>query len=194
MDNVTDHFVDALVVLRLGEKNWAVSPHPLCISLHDAEVCANCGSEVGLVDHKKIGLGEAGAAFSGNFIAAGHVDNLDGKIGQLAAETGSEIVAARFEQKDIGFELAMQFFQREQVCRDVFTNGRMRATTGLDRADPLGGQGFMTNEKFAVFLCKNVVSDGRHVVLVAQVPAQLEHQRGFAAPDGAADANRESAS
>ena len=116
MNDVIDHVTNAFIMLRLGEDNRTVPSHSFCIAFHYAQVCANSRCEVGLVDHKKIGLRETGTTFSGDFITSGNIDHLDRKISQLTAEAGGQIIAAGFEQKNLGFELAMQFLQRQEIC------------------------------------------------------------------------------
>ena len=52
----------------------------------------------------------------------------------------------------------------------------------------------MPDEEFAVFFRKDVIGDRGNVVLVAEPPAKLKHQRRLAAPNGPTDANRKGAS
>lgn len=48
--------------------------------------------DVDLVDDQKVGFGDAGAAFSRNFVAAGDVDHLQGEVRQFQAEGGRKVV------------------------------------------------------------------------------------------------------
>jgi len=101
-------------------------------------------SQVRFVDDQQIGLRDAGAAFSRNFVAAGNVDDLDCVIRQFAAEARGQVVAAGFDEEEVRFEPAMQVFKGEQVRRNVFANGCMRTAAGLDRANLLRFEGVVS--------------------------------------------------
>jgi hypothetical protein len=193
VDNMRSDLVQPCAVFDLGEDERARTTHEFGIALHDFEIRADGRSEVGLVDDQKIGLCDARTAFAWNFIATRNVNDLDGVIGEFATEASSEIIAARLEQKNVRVELAMEFFEREQVRGDVLANGGVRATPGFDSANSFGGQGVVADEEFAIFPRKNVVRDGSDAQFIAEMAAEFEHQRGFTAADRAADADRESA-
>ena len=193
VEDVRNDFGEADVVFDLGEDVGAGAAHFFRVAFHDGEVCADGGGEVGFVDDEEVGLGDAGAAFARDFIAAGDVDDLDGVVGKFAAEAGGEIVTAGFEQEDVGAEFLMEIFEGEKIGGDVFADGGVRAATGFDGADAFGGEGFVADEKFAVFFGENVVRDGGDAEAVAEMAAELEHEGGFAAADGAAHADGEGA-
>ena len=92
--DVIDDFLNANTVLHLGKDERSGTAHFACITSHDFEVGANGFCKIGFVDDKQIALGDARSALPRNFVPAGDVDDLDGKIGQLTAETGGEIIAA----------------------------------------------------------------------------------------------------
>ena len=45
--------------------------------------------------------GDAGTAFSRDFVPARHVDDVDGTVHQLGTETGREVIPAAFDEDDI---------------------------------------------------------------------------------------------
>src|SRR6186713_2517923 len=90
-------------------------------------------------------------------------------------------------------KLRMQFLQREKVGGNVFANGGVWTATGLDRPDAIGAECLVPRQEFAVFLREDVVRDRGDVHPVAQLEAELKHQRSLAAAHRAADADRERA-
>lgn len=191
--DVVDDVVDADAVFGLGEKEGAGAAHFDGVAFHDVEVSANDGGEVGFVDDEEVALGDARAAFARDFIAARDVDDLDGEVGKFAAEAGGEVVAAGFDEEDLGMELFVEFFEGDEVGGDVLANGGVGAAAGFNGADAFGGEGLVADEEFAVFFGEYVVGDGGDIPLVAHFAAELKHERGFAAADGAADADSEGA-
>ena len=69
----------------------------------------------------------------------------------------------------------------------------MRAPAGLDRADPLGGQGVVPDEELGVLAGEDVVRHDRERARVAERAAEREDERGLPAPHRTADAHREGA-
>jgi hypothetical protein len=67
------------------------------------------------------------------------------------------------------------------------------AAAGFDGANAFGGQRVVADEEFAVFFGEDVVGDGGDVPLVAHFSAELKEESGFAAADGAANADSEGA-
>lgn len=93
-----DDPIEADIVFHLREDVRPVAAHFFGVPFHDGEVCADGGGQVGFVDDEEVGLGDAGAAFARDFVAAGDVDHLDGEVGQLAAKAGGEVIATGFEK------------------------------------------------------------------------------------------------
>jgi hypothetical protein len=193
VDDVGGDGVDADGVFDLGEDDGPLAAHAAGVAGHDVEVGADGGGEVGLVDDQEVALGEAGAAFARDLVAAGDVDDLDREVGEFAAEAGGEVVAAGLDEEEVGAELAMEIFEREEVGGDVLADGGMGAAAGFDGADAGGVEGPVVDQEFAVFAGEDVVGDGGQCEAIAQVAAELEHERGFPAADRAADADGEGA-
>ena len=86
-----------------------------------------------------------------------------------------------------------ELLEREQVVADVLADRGVRAAAGLDGADARGGSASLRSRNSASSRVKMslVTTPRRHAV--AQRAAQREHQRGLAAADRAADADRERA-
>jgi len=145
--------------------------------------------DVDLVDDQQIGLGDAGAAFAGDFVAGGDVDHVEGEVGQFRAEGGGKVVAAGFHQHQFQVRVAaLQVVDGRQVHGGVFTDCRVRAAAGFHAEDAVGIQGFVAQEEVGVFPGVDVVGDYGDVVVVPEGFAQLAQQRGFTGADGAADA------
>jgi len=193
MDGMIDNLIHARTVPDLREDKRAGSAHFPGIALHNAEVRPDGRSQVGLIDDQQVGLRNAGAAFAGNLIASGDVNNINGVIGQFAAEMGGEVVASGFQQQELRVKFLLQFFQSQQVGGNIFANRGMGATAGFNRADAFGLQSLVADQEFAVFLGENVVGNSRDVILRAQTPAESQQQCRFAAAHGSTDANGEGA-
>jgi hypothetical protein len=104
-----------------------------------------------------------------------------------------EIVPSRFDQQQLCMKTAVEVFQGEQVCGNVLTDCRVRAPTGFNRADSLGFEGMISNQKLAVLFGENVIGHGGNVHFVAKFLAQRQHKGGFATADRPADADGECA-
>ncbi|HZO56638.1 MAG TPA: hypothetical protein VFB63_28270 [Bryobacteraceae bacterium] len=180
VSDMVDDFLDADGVLDLCENEGAGPTHSAGVASHDIEVGADGLGEIGFIDDKQVTLRDARAAFARNFVATRNVDNLDGEVGELAAEARGEIVAAGFDEEQVGVELAMEFFQGEQVGGDVLANGRVGAAAGFDGFDTFRWKCFVANKELSVFAGKDVIGYRGDVKHIAEAPAELEHQRGFA--------------
>ena len=115
MENMPNDFIDTDTVFDLSENKGAVAAHFFRIVLHYFQVRSNCLREVGFIDDEQIRLGDAGAAFARDFVTRRNVNDLDGVIGQFAAEAGGEVVATGFDQQDVRMKFLVEFFQREKV-------------------------------------------------------------------------------
>ncbi len=186
MDDRVGNAVHSHLVFDLGKDDRAAATHRVRVALHHPEVRPYGFRQICFVDDQQIGLSNAGPAFAWNLDTASDVNHIDAEVGQLAAEMGGEIAAARLDQKQFGVIEGMEFLECQQVPGDVFTNSGMRAPAGLDRADASGFQGPMVDDKLSVFLGEDVIGHCRDAHLVAQLPAQRQHERGFAAADRSA--------
>ena len=190
--DVADDVVDADAMFNLGEDEGAGAPHLAGVAGHDVEVGAYGWGEVGLIDDEQVALGEAGAAFAGDFVAASHVDHLDRVIGEFAAEAGSEVVASRFEEKHLGLVKTLKVLERLEVGGNVLADRCVRAPPGFDSADAVSGKGLVLDQEFAVFAGEDVIRYGRHAESVPESEAELKHEGGLAGADGSADTDGES--
>jgi len=188
-----DDGVHANSVTDLGKNNRAVAAHGAGVALHDLEIGADGRGKVGLVDDQQIGLSNAGSALAGNLVAGGHVNDVDGIVGEFAAEMGGEVVPARFYEQHFSPEAAMEVFKRQQIRRNVFPNRCVRTASGFDGADAFGVQGMMTDKKFTVFASKDVIGNRGEADSIAQFLTKSEHEGGFATADRAADSDGERA-
>ena len=183
MDDVIDDFAPTNAVFHLRKHDRTETAHLFCVARHNIEIRAHGLGQVGFVDHQQVGLRDAGAAFARDLVAAGNVDDLNRVIRQFAAEAGGQIVATRLDEQDIRPELAMQFFQREQVRGNVFSDGCVRAAAGFEGANPFWFQRVVSHQELTVLLREDIVGNRRDRQRLAEAPAKLQHQRGLAAPD-----------
>jgi len=79
--NEHHHFLQSLLRGQAGHDEGAVGAHAAGVFGHGVEVDADVGSEVGFVDDQQVRAGDAGAAFAGDFFAAGDIDDVDRQIG-----------------------------------------------------------------------------------------------------------------
>ena len=86
VDDVMKNVINAAAVFDLREDERAIAAHFFGVATHHFQIGPHRGSKIGFVDDEKIALGNAWAAFAGDFIATRHVDHLDGVIGQFATE------------------------------------------------------------------------------------------------------------
>lgn len=193
VEDVIGDAVDADGAFDLGKHVGAVAAHSEGVAFHDGEVGADRGGEVDFVDDEEVALGDARAAFAGDFVAACDVDHLDGEVGQFPAEAGGEVVAAGFEEEEVGVEAAVEIFEGEEVGGDILADGGVGAAAGFDGGDAIGFKRVMADQELGVLAGEDVVGDGAEVQLIAEGEAQLEHECGLAAADGAADADGEGA-
>jgi hypothetical protein len=193
MDDRAGNGVHSHPVFDLGKHNGAAAAHGMGVTFHHGEVRPDSLRQIGFVDDEHVGLGNAGAAFTWNLVTAGDVNHINAEVGQLAAEMGGEIIAARLDQKQVGVEKGMKFLQCQQVSGDVFTYCGVRAPTGLNRADTPRFQGLMVDKKLSIFLGEDVIGHSGDAHLVAQFPTQGEHECGFAAADWSAHTHGEGA-
>ena len=189
VEDMVDDFVNADTVLYLCENERAGAAHPFRIVRHDIEVCADGLGEVGFVDDKKVALRDSRSAFARDLVTPCNVDYLDGVVGEFAAEARGEVVSAGFEQKNVRLEFAMEFLERKEIGRDIFSNRGMRAAAGFNGANLVGFKRVIKDEELPVFLRKNVVCDSGDFVRLAELAAKLEHESGLAAADGSTDAD-----
>ena len=82
----------------------------------------------------------------------------------------------------------LEILQGQEVGRNVFADGGMRAAARLHRPDAFGFQSLMADEKLAVFPGEYVVGHRRQTDALAQLLAKRQHQRRFAAPHRSAHA------
>jgi hypothetical protein len=191
MNDVLNDFINAKAVFDLRKHKRTAPTHSLRVAFHDLQVRANASREISLVDDEQVRLRDSGATLAWDFISAANIDDLDSVIRKFTAEARSQIVAAGFNEQDVRLELAVQFFEREQVRGNVFADGGVWTTPRLDSANAFSFKRTVLHEKFAILSGENVIRHGGHAHPLAQTFAKLKHQRGLPAADRAADADGE---
>jgi hypothetical protein len=184
---------DAHASRDLREHHRPVPAHPRRVARHDAEVGADRLGEIGLVHDEEVRLRDPGTPLARHLVPAGHVDDVDRVVGELAAEVRSEVVAARLAKEDLGPVRLGELLEREQVRGDVLADRCVGAPAGLDCADPLGRQGVVPDEELGVLASEDVVRHDRERARVAERAAEREDERGLPAPHRTAHADGEGA-
>src|SRR5258708_248517 len=119
----TDHGIEAVPGLEVGEHEGTVAAHALRVALHDFERVTYHRREIDLVDHEQVGLGDPGAALARNLVARGDVDHVEGEVGELRAEGRREVVAAGLDEDHLERgETAIETRHRLEVDPPVLAN------------------------------------------------------------------------
>src|SRR3989344_4028605 len=185
-----DHLIQAGLGLEVGHHEGARGPHALGVGRHDLEVGAYVWRQVGLVDDEQVAFGDAWAALARDLFPGGHVDDIDGQVGELGAEGGRQVVAARLDEDDVGVGvLGQHAVDGLEVDGGVFADGGVGAATGLHAHDAVRVQRAGHGQQAMVFLGVDVVGDDDEVVVLAHGLAEHLQQGGLAGADGAADAH-----
>src|ERR671914_235120 len=95
------YFFDSLTCLRVHKDIRFGSSYSLSISFHDGKICANVRRNIDLIYYQEITAFYAKPSFSGIFIAARDIYNIDKIISQCWTERGSNIVASTFNYNQI---------------------------------------------------------------------------------------------
>ena len=146
--------------------------------------------EVDLVDHEQVGVRDCGAAFCRNFVAAGNVDHVDRRVGEIGAEGRSKVVPAAFDDQQAQVrETRLEFPHRFEIHRGVFADRGVRAAAGFDGEDALGRQASAAGQDLRVLAGVDVVGDDGQVDARVERARQAFDQRRLAGADRSADAD-----
>src|SRR5882672_10299970 len=180
--------VQALAALQVAEHEGPLAAHLLRVPVHDLERRADHGREVDLVDDQQVRLGDARAALARDLVTGGDVDHVEGEVGQLRAESRSEVVASRFDEDDLEVaEGAVQPRYGLEVDRGVLADRGVRAAAGLHADDALGRERLVSHQELRVLLGIDVVRDDGESISLAQRAAQRERERRLAGTDRTAN-------
>ena len=123
--------------------------------------------DVDFVDDQQVGFCDAGAAFAGDFVAGGDVDDVEGEVRQFGAEGGGEVVTAGFHQYQFQVGVSvLQVVDGREVHAGIFADGGVGAAAGFHAEDAVGWEGVVFQEEVGVFPCVDVVGDDGDVVVV----------------------------
>src|SRR5262249_31606594 len=121
-------------------------------------------------------------------------DHINGRVHQLGAEAGRQIVAPRLQENDLQIRMPLrQLVESVEVHRRVLADGRVRATARLDADDPISGQRLTAHQKLHVLARENVVREDAEPVALAHRLAQRIDERRFSGPNGSTDADAKGA-
>lgn len=140
-----DHLIETLLAGQIGHHERAFAAHGLRITLHDLQRGTDERGQIDLVDHQQIRTGDAGSPLPRDFLATGDIDHIDGQVDQFGRERGRQIVAARFDEDDVGFRIDRSWRRRRAHQFGMSfgggnaDDGRAPRGQGLCRAD--GGAG-----------------------------------------------------
>src|SRR5438552_16645366 len=188
--NPVHHAVGAGSIAKVGEDEGSIAPHPLGVPLHHGEIGADVGREVDLVDDEQIGAGDAGPALARDLVPFGYVDDIDGRVHELRAEGGGEVVSSALHEEHLeGGEAAEQLVRRFEVDGGILADGRVWASARLHSHHPFRRQGASSDQELRVFLRIDVVGDHGDVVAIAQTQAERLDEGRLARAYGPADAD-----
>ena len=161
----------ALARLQVGEDEGPARPLGARVTLHDREVGADMGREVGLVDDEDVGAGDRGPALAGDLLSGGDVDHVDRHVGEFRREGGREVVAPRFHQHEVEpREPRVELRDGVEVDRGVLADRRVRAAPGLDPHDPVGRQRLHPHQCQGIAAIKCGVGAGVMIIFqIAQI-------------------------
>lgn len=106
----------------------------------------------------------AWAAFAGDLVTTGDVDDVDDKVSEFTGVVCGEIVAAAFDEEELAIEFCLEGLEGADVGGDVLTDCGVGAAAGLDGEDAVGGEGVVLDEEFLVFAGEDVVGYDGDVV------------------------------
>lgn len=121
------------------------------IPLHNSQVRTDGLSQIDLVHNQQIRARDTGSTLAGHLITTSDINHVDNEVSQLATVVSGKVVAAGFDEEEVGLELSVQGLQGQEVGADVFADGGVRAAAGFDGADAGRGEGFVAGEEFGVF-------------------------------------------
>ena len=136
-----------------------------------------------------------GPALARHLVAAGHVDDVDRVVDELAAVLRGEVVAAALDEEQLRRRRSsMSSSSASEVVADVLADRGVRAAAGLDGAD-------LTRRAAPRARWRNSASSRVKMSFVTtprrtrsrSIAAEREQQRRLAAPDRPADADGEGA-
>ena len=78
-----------VVVFPLANIPGFEDAHLSGVALHHVQVGPDVGCEVGLVDDEEVGAGDARAAFAGDLVPCGDIDDVNGQVGEFRTESGA---------------------------------------------------------------------------------------------------------
>lgn len=113
-DQVNDS-IDTLILLHHGKDCWSTLTHPPAVTLHDVQISADCLSKIDLVDDQQIGLCDSRSTLARNLVASRYIDDVDDEVGKFAGVVSCEVVAARFDEEEVGVELVVEVRKGQEI-------------------------------------------------------------------------------
>lgn len=109
--NKIDNILHSRTTLHDRKDRRSTLAHLRRIPLHDRQISTHCLSKVDLVHDQQIRARDTGSTLTGHLITTSDINHVDDEISQLATVVGSEVVAAGFDEKEVGLELSVQGLQ-----------------------------------------------------------------------------------
>lgn len=100
-----NHIIQADFVAQIGKNKRPGLAHAARVAVHHFQGSADIGGEVNFIDNQQIGAGDAWPAFARDFIAPGHIYNINENVYQVGAESRCQIIAATFDKDQFAAEL-----------------------------------------------------------------------------------------
>src|SRR5699024_9613913 len=125
--------VEPVIGLEVGEGKRFVTAELQGVLLHDGQISADVGCEVGFVDDEEVRFDHALTGLARNLLTLGDVDDVHREIHQLGAEGRREVIATGFNKHNVEVLVAaLELFDGRFVHRGVFANRGVRAATGFN--------------------------------------------------------------
>jgi len=165
--------VKPLPCLEIRKEVRPVAPHSLAVPIHHGQIGSDMRSEIDFVDYQEIRSGNSRSTFAWDLIAGCHIDHVNHFVRKFRAECRGQIVAAAFYEHQLGVGMTLeQIVQRFLIVRSVFTDRRMRTTSGLYAEDAILRECAPARKKLGILLGKNVIGDHRQTHTIAQTKTE----------------------
>ena len=108
MENMFYDLIQTKPVFDLRKDERTTPAHFQRVAFHHAEIGTHQRGQVGFVYDEQIRLRNSRAPFARDFVAPGHVNDVNGEISQLAAEVCRQVVSTGFEQQQFGMAISLE--------------------------------------------------------------------------------------
>jgi hypothetical protein len=146
--------------------------------------------KIDFVNNEKIRPHDARAAFPGDFVATGYVNDIDGCIGEIGAECRGQIVTAALDENQIDLSQGvLKIGYSLQIHGAVFPDRGVRATAGFHTTHAFGGQSAHADQELCVFASVDIIGNCSNTEPIPETPAEAIDQSRLATAYGTGNTN-----